>query len=139
MLQVKKLVGSRQLWMRLQAMSKLLQPLSEVIMAIQAKKATIADVTRYWLYLGRALKQCLEDAEGNLPAGNVDYSTMVVIIKCCNFCISSECDGCCNAAEYIAHCYRAYNTRARDLDDKLCRLALFLDPRVQESCCVQGA
>jgi hypothetical protein len=43
-------------WAKLQKLNKLLQPFSEVIMAIQSQQSTLADVSRYWLYLAQQLK-----------------------------------------------------------------------------------
>eukprot|EP00898_Chlorokybus_atmophyticus_P002936 jgi/Chlat1/3643/Chrsp238S03648 len=55
----------------LASLCELLQPFSKIIMAVQAADATLADITRYWLYLARAIKEI------NLPAG-----ALVVACSC---------------------------------------------------------
>eukprot|EP00898_Chlorokybus_atmophyticus_P001775 jgi/Chlat1/2599/Chrsp178S02496 len=46
----------REFWDGLGAIDKLLQPFTKVIMAAQCARTTLADVTRYWLYLAQQLK-----------------------------------------------------------------------------------
>jgi hypothetical protein len=53
---VKRDLGDASFWKDLEQLVKLLQPLSEVIMAIQGDHSTLADVTRYFLYLARKLE-----------------------------------------------------------------------------------
>lgn len=43
-------------WANLQRLEKVMKPFSEVIMAIQSYQATLADVSRYWLYLAQQMK-----------------------------------------------------------------------------------
>ncbi len=54
--EVKPIIENRQFWAGAEVLSSLLVPFSQVVMAIQAKSATVADVTRYWLYLARSFK-----------------------------------------------------------------------------------
>ena len=42
-------------WGDLELLNALLEPVSAVIMAVQADNATLADMTRYWVYLGQEL------------------------------------------------------------------------------------
>jgi hypothetical protein len=46
-------------WSDLQQVHELLRPFAEVVMAIQAHDSTLADVTRYWLYLNQATEALL--------------------------------------------------------------------------------
>ena len=43
-----------------------------------------------------------------------------------------------SAADYVQHCIGAFNGRACSLDNELCRLALFLDPRYREGAASKG-
>jgi hypothetical protein len=51
---------------------KLVLPIAQVVMAVQSVHATLADITRYWLYLARAIGDVLNDtvARRLLPSGN---------------------------------------------------------------------
>ena len=62
---VAEALSNQVFWGELQLLNALLEPFSAVIAAVQAGAATLADVTRYWVYLGQELlKQFLE-----LPIG----------------------------------------------------------------------
>lgn len=52
-------------WMRIDLLMPILKPFARAIMAIQASTSTLADVTRYWLYIARAIKDQLPQ----LPRG----------------------------------------------------------------------
>ena len=54
--EVKLIIENRQFWAGLEVLSMMLEPFSQVVMAIQAKTATLADTTRYWLYLARSFR-----------------------------------------------------------------------------------
>lgn len=54
--EVKTIIEDRQFWAGAEVLSKLLVPFSQVVMAIQSKSATVADTTRYWLYLAKSFK-----------------------------------------------------------------------------------
>lgn len=66
-LQVIDILSNRTFWIFLDGLCQLLEPLSQVVKAIQATTATLADVTRYWLYLGRAMR--LKLPISGLPSG----------------------------------------------------------------------
>ncbi len=48
-------LNDRAFWGGLELLNALLEPVSAVITAVQADDATLADVTRYWVYLGQEL------------------------------------------------------------------------------------
>jgi len=52
---VSEALNDRAFWGGLELLNALLEPVSAVIMAVQADDATLADVTRYWVYLGQEL------------------------------------------------------------------------------------
>jgi hypothetical protein len=51
------IIRDRVFWASAEVLNKILVPFSRVMMAIQAKTATLADITRYWLYLARVLRE----------------------------------------------------------------------------------
>lgn len=53
---VKVIIADRQFWASAEVLSALLEPFSQVVMAIQSKTANLADTTRYWLYLAKSFK-----------------------------------------------------------------------------------
>jgi hypothetical protein len=48
---------------------EVLRPVAKVIMAVQGAHTTLADVTRYWLYLARALLEVVDSTLVDAPAG----------------------------------------------------------------------
>ena len=54
--EVKSIIEDRQFWAGAEVLSKLLVPFSQVVMAVQATTATVADTMRYWLYLAKTFK-----------------------------------------------------------------------------------
>lgn len=52
---VAEALNSQSFWGELQLLNAQLEPFSAVISAVQAGAATLADVTRYWVYLGQEL------------------------------------------------------------------------------------
>jgi 3-methyladenine DNA glycosylase/8-oxoguanine DNA glycosylase len=54
--EVKLIIADRQFWAATEVLSTLLEPFSQVVMAIQSQTANLADTTRYWLYLARSFK-----------------------------------------------------------------------------------
>jgi hypothetical protein len=48
---------------------EVLRPVAKVIMAVQGPHTTLADVTRYWLYLARALLDVVDSTLVDAPAG----------------------------------------------------------------------
>eukprot|EP00898_Chlorokybus_atmophyticus_P001866 jgi/Chlat1/2680/Chrsp18S02986 len=50
------IIDNQDFWDGLSALCQLLEPFSKVISAVQADNATLADITRYWLYLAKAIK-----------------------------------------------------------------------------------
>jgi hypothetical protein len=51
------IIRDRIFWASAEVLNKILVPFSKVMTAIQAKTATLADITRYWLYLARVLRE----------------------------------------------------------------------------------
>ena len=51
------IIRDRVFWASAEVLNKILVPFSKVMTAIQAKTATLADITRYWLYLARVLRE----------------------------------------------------------------------------------
>ena len=41
-------------------------------------------------------------------------------------------------AEFIQHCFKAFNARSEELDNVLCRLCLYLDVRYKEAAISAG-
>ena len=55
---IKPIIRDRLFWASAEVLNRICQPFCKVMMAIQAKTATLADIiTRYWLYLARVLKE----------------------------------------------------------------------------------
>lgn len=50
---VKDIIRDNGFWDQAELLLKVLQPLSQVIMAVQSTTTILADITRYWLYLAR--------------------------------------------------------------------------------------
>jgi hypothetical protein len=94
------ILNSRLFWTKLEALCKLLEPFSRVIGGVQGDATTLADVTRYWLYLAQDLLELLQSQ----------------VVECFS-------------DEYKQHIGMSYNMRVNQLDTVLSRLALFLDPR----------
>ncbi|CAK0733669.1 hypothetical protein CVIRNUC_000313 [Coccomyxa viridis] len=53
---VPPIIRDRVFWASIEVLNKILVPFSKVMTAIQAKTATLADITRYWLYLARVMR-----------------------------------------------------------------------------------
>ena len=51
------IIKDRVFWASAEVLNNVLVPFSKVMTAIQAKTATLADITRYWLYLARTLRE----------------------------------------------------------------------------------
>ena len=71
-LQVVKTLQDRSFWLKISGLCSLMKPFSEAVMAIQGNRSTLADVTRYFLYLAHALKS--ELGKGYVPAGELQFS-----------------------------------------------------------------
>jgi len=85
---VRESLGSTTFWREIDIMCKLLQPFTQVIMAIQSRDATLADVTRYWLYLAR----CLERLQFELPT--TGSAGVACGMGCMGVCSWLGCMGC---------------------------------------------
>eukprot|EP00898_Chlorokybus_atmophyticus_P006910 jgi/Chlat1/721/Chrsp104S01208 len=96
--EVISIIDDREFWRGLDTVCHMLKPFNHAMLAAQSTKtATLADVTRYWLHVARAI-----DTQ-RLPSGAQQHVT------------------------------QAYNAHVAELDFKLARLALFLDPRYKQS------
>jgi hypothetical protein len=51
----------RTYWEQLGSLCQVLAPFSQVVMAVQGDGTTLADITRYWIYLARELKKLSTD------------------------------------------------------------------------------
>jgi hypothetical protein len=127
-----------------EVLNKIFVPFSKVMMAIQAKTATLADITRYWLYLARVLREELPKVAA---AGGKN-------ISCCYCCQSNaiwQHGFCYNVvpyaqhlmlsvclADFMSHCIGAFNKRCKEMNLPECRLALFLDPRYKAAADAPG-
>ena len=58
--ELREIISDRNFWSGCETLCKLLEPFSQIITAIQLQSATLADVTRYWLYLAKALQGLLK-------------------------------------------------------------------------------
>lgn len=59
--QVKLFVFTRDFWIKLDDLNKLLVPFSKAIMAIQSKTSRLSDVNRYWIYLSKCVESFCEN------------------------------------------------------------------------------
>ena len=50
------ILGDRQFWISVINLCKMLEPFSQAVMAIQSDKSSMADVSRYWIYLARVFR-----------------------------------------------------------------------------------
>jgi hypothetical protein len=98
------LLRNRHFWAKVEAVDRVLTPLSKVVMASQADESTLADLTRYWLFLAKSLTDLLTDPNFDAPS------------------------------EYKSHIVAVYNRRVVKLDLPYSRLALFLDPATKAAC-----
>ena len=71
---VPPIIRDRVFWASLEVLNKILVPFSKVMTAIQAKTATLADITRYWLYLARVMREELPKVAA---AGGEDSSRCI--------------------------------------------------------------
>lgn len=66
---------SQEFWRQLNVLCALLQPIASVVMAIQGRHSTLADVTRYWLFLARKMQELVPGipdggwGEGGMASG----------------------------------------------------------------------
>ena len=122
------LYWDRQFWHHIERICLLLNPFSEVVTAIQSNQSSLADVTRYFLYLARILKQDLPSSglplgddlfAGALHVDNLDLSiskrNLTIVIYC--MCKS---EGSFFNADFVKHCFLAFNKRSAELDIDLC-------------------
>ena len=148
---IKDIINSSKFWMDLQLLCKLLLPFTQVIMAVQAREATLASLTLYWVYLARCLEAWEIDCPTTGAAGALARGSCVSWVHvCCNGCSTALLGASSEhvhsvrlsfaftdprfllflfAAGLSLHVARAFNTRAKEMDSSLNRLALFLDPR----------
>jgi hypothetical protein len=56
---IKTTLGDLSWWVQLTDLCNLLEPFNKVVMAVQADTTTLADLTRYWLYLAREVERLL--------------------------------------------------------------------------------
>ena len=71
---VKLHIADRQVWAAGEVLSAVLEPFSQVVMAIQSQSANLADTTRYWLYLAKAFK-------AELP--KLTHAAGEMLMRCC--------------------------------------------------------
>lgn len=62
-------------WIEVGSLCKLLEPFSQAVMAIQSDRSSMADVTRYWIYLARVMRTDI--FKMRLPDGEDDWG------QCC--------------------------------------------------------
>jgi hypothetical protein len=97
----KKLLQDAGWWAQVKQISDIMQPFSQVIMAVQGDCSSLADVSRYWAYLAHQLQVQLPT---RLKEGG-------------------------SATEYALHVARGFNRHHSEMASPVCRLALMLDPR----------
>jgi hypothetical protein len=59
--EVRDIIADDTFWQQARLLHKLVKPFETIIMATQNRHATLADVTRYWIYLARILEDALQD------------------------------------------------------------------------------
>ena len=59
--EVKRIIASRLFWSNLEVLCNFLEPFSKVITSIQSNFASLADVTRYWVFLTKSIEKRLEE------------------------------------------------------------------------------
>ena len=123
--EVKATLQSADFWRRLAFLCRLLQPIAEVVMAIQRRSATLSDVTRFFCYLGRMLLEL----ELDFPDGGCAAWTNHAFAHAAYHLHGQLSRTPAHAEAFKAHCAAAYNRRVREMNIPLARLALFLDPR----------
>ncbi|GAQ83561.1 hypothetical protein KFL_001530040 [Klebsormidium nitens] len=62
----KAIIQSRGFWSKLETLCTVMQPFSEVVMAVQSRTATLADIFRYGIYLGQKVKKVYDDTSVDL-------------------------------------------------------------------------
>lgn len=91
---------------KINALVHVTECICKVISAVrEGKRLTTAEHARYWIYIGRALARCIQTSE----IGGVFTQ------------------------EYKKHIVDVYTRQVDKLDMKLCKLALFLDPRFRSA------
>lgn len=90
--EVKAIVQSQSFWHGVGFLCRLLVPFSQVVGAVQARGATLADLTRYWCFLARTLA----GMELDFPDGKCQGPRVNVSISC---------KPCMLHARHIALCY----------------------------------
>ena len=79
---------------------------------------------------GICLKVCFTLVPITASLNEVTKATVVVLIPAL---ILVHC------ADFKSHCFEAYNRRCSEMDNELCRLALFLDPRYKAGAASLGS
>ena len=127
--EVAAIIRSPSFWAKLGVLLKLLEPISQVIMAVQGAQTTFGDTVRYWMYLGRAIQEVVnsDDFEQLVPPGKRASAAACCRLACRWHQLNFAWDRA--LADYALHICVKYNERSIEMDSSLCKLALFLDPR----------
>ena len=135
---VAEALSTQVFWGELDLLNALLEPLSAVIAAVQAGAATLADATRYWVYLGQELlKQMCE-----LPIGA--RTTLLLVTWRPAYRDWSPTDTLARfphpsvSTGFAQHIADAYSRRVAQMDNLTGRLALALDPRFKRVALPEG-
>ena len=146
---VPPIIRDRVFWASIEVLNKILVPFSKVMTAIQDKTATLADITRYWLYLARVMR----DELPKVAAASDEDSSCCLAANFSVNCLTSQTEllsahpvGCAMQhlmqstcyADFMSHCIGAFNSRCKEMHLPECRLALFLDPRYKAAADAPG-
>ena len=137
------IIRDRVFWASTEVLNKILVPFSKVMTAIQAKTATLADITRYWLYLARVLREELPKVAA---AGGKTSSCCFagVVLLPVDIALANHITAGIMLmrskwlADFMSHCIGAFNMRSKEMNLPECRLALFLDPRYKAAADAPG-
>jgi hypothetical protein len=143
---IRAILNDKVFWKQLQSLTQLLEPFSAVITSVQGDATTMADVHLYWLFLARNFSidaPGLDEGELYFNAPCQDLLLLSYVHELLSGYFSST--GFSGhvlslstklevpwlllyAADFLLHCATAFNNRAEEMDNPLCRLALFLHP-----------
>jgi hypothetical protein len=140
---VKAVTREPTLFLELRFLAKMLAPIARVVTAVQSAHATLADATRCWLYLARAIEEVVSDpaAQMLLPPGApaaLRRGPCLAGPRCLGLHASvkpREQHLVVHAllTEFLRHVCAKFELRSREMDGPLCRLALFLDVRYKDA------
>ena len=86
---IKPIIRDRLFWASAEVLNQICLPFCKVMMAIQARTAALADITRYWLYLARVLKEQLPKVAA---AGGESSLLVALLLDSCHAILHVVCE-----------------------------------------------